>query len=396
MSELEFHPDANLFPLMTGAEYDALKADIQAHGQHEPIYTWQGQIVDGRNRYRACQDLGIPCLMREWDGRGSLVGFIVSLNLHRRHLTPSQCVCVAVDMLPMFEAEAKKRQGKRNDLTSVKDLTEVILPQRATEQAAKATGTNRQYISDAKRIKEESPETFAKIVLGEMTLPEAKRETAKAERDKARAEVAIAGAAVAPSDRWYIYQGDIRTWTAPRQYDFIITDPPYPKEYLPLWESLAERAAEWLKPDGLLIAMSGQSYLDEIYKLMGKHLSYYWTSCYLTPHQPTPLRQKQVNTSWKPLLVYSLNGDYSGKTFGDVYTSPQPGKDNHDWEQSVDGMLAIIKQVCLPGQYILDPFCGAGTTGVAAIKHGCLFDGLEMEQDNVNISKGRLNDQAAA
>ncbi len=211
------------------------------------------------------------------------------------------------------------------------------------------------------------------------------------ENEQKRAEKAAAGADLPQSDNhWRGEVADISTWRASQQYDFIITDPPYPKEYLPLYSILARRAKEWLKPTGLLIAMCGQSYLNEIYKLMGEHLTYYWTSCYLTPHQPTPLRQKQVNTSWKPLLIYSPSGEYSGKTFGDVYTSPQPDKENHEWEQSEEGMLAIIKQVCLPGQSILDPFCGSGTTGVAALRHGCIFAGIDTDEQAVNISKARL------
>ena len=67
---------------------------------------------------------------------------------------------VALDILPMLEEEAKERQGVRNDIatTSVNFLTEVVAePQRATAQAAAITGTNRQYVSDAKRISTEAP-----------------------------------------------------------------------------------------------------------------------------------------------------------------------------------------------------------------------------------------------
>jgi DNA modification methylase len=212
------------------------------------------------------------------------------------------------------------------------------------------------------------------------------------ERTEARTKLAEAGAFVPMSEKWCVYHGDIATWKAPRQYDFIITDPPYPKEYLPLYGVLAERAKEWLKPEGLLIAMCGQSYLNTIYRLMDKHLTYYWTASYLTPGQPTPLRQVNVNSTWKPLLIYENWVKYTGKIFGDVFKSDGNDKENHKWGQSESGMFDIISKICLPGQYILDPFCGAGTTGVAAIKHGCLFDGLELEIDNVNISKERIDD----
>jgi DNA modification methylase len=194
---------------------------------------------------------------------------------------------------------------------------------------------------------------------------------------------------ILPSDRWHIWQADMRYWRAQQQYDFIITDPPYPKEYLYLYEILADRAKEWLKPEGLLIAMCGQSYLNEIMETMCEHVTYYWTAAYLTPGQPTPLRQRQVNTTWKPLLIFSI-ADYKGKIFGDVFKSDGNDKSLHEWGQSVSGMYDIVSKICLPGQTILDPFCGAGTTGIAALKHGCLFDGIDLEQETVDIAKGRL------
>lgn len=183
---LDFHPAANIFPLMTGDDYAALVADIAEHGQREPIWLHtDGRIIDGRNRYRACCDLGIVPECETWDGKGSLIAFVVSLNLHRRHLTSSQRAVVALDILPMLEAEAKERQGQRNDLTSVKKLTDVE-PQRATDQAAAMTGTNRQYVSDAKAIAQAAPDLLENIRSGETTITAAKREIKERKREERR------------------------------------------------------------------------------------------------------------------------------------------------------------------------------------------------------------------
>src|SRR5262249_16132749 len=92
---LKFHPLADLFPLMSGEEFDALVADIKANGLHEPIKLYEGKILDGRNRYRACMALGGSfghnTIVRLEDG-GDLdpVAFFISKNIHRRHLTAEQ------------------------------------------------------------------------------------------------------------------------------------------------------------------------------------------------------------------------------------------------------------------------------------------------------------------
>src|SRR5262249_43728857 len=97
MNRLEFHPLANLFPLIEGWEFDELVADIAAHGVREPIWLYDGQIIDGRNRYRAASIAGVDCPMREYTGDDP-AAFVVSLNLKRRHLNDAQRAMVAAKL----------------------------------------------------------------------------------------------------------------------------------------------------------------------------------------------------------------------------------------------------------------------------------------------------------
>jgi hypothetical protein len=111
MSELQFHPLAALFPLMAGEEFDALVADIKANGLREKIDLYRGKIVDGRNRYLALQRLGIDpsaepskycrkaiyahttggeIAPHEQDNDARVRAYIISKNIHRRHLTADQ------------------------------------------------------------------------------------------------------------------------------------------------------------------------------------------------------------------------------------------------------------------------------------------------------------------
>lgn len=182
---LEFHPVANIFPLLQGEEFEALKADIRTNGLIEPIWLHpDGRIIDGRNRYRACNETGTEPKFEIWDGKGSLVGFVLSLNLHRRHLDSSQRAAVAVEILPMLEEEARERQLatlKQNQVDTpplVNSLTNGNSG-RAAEQAATILNTNRQYVSDAKRLKQEAPDLFEQVKAGELSIPQAKQEIAR-------------------------------------------------------------------------------------------------------------------------------------------------------------------------------------------------------------------------
>ena len=90
-NEIGFHPLAAIFPLMEGAEFDELVADIKANGQRQWIVTYEGMILDGRNRYRACLAAGVkPGVQKGDDCVGDPAAYVVSANIHRRHLNAKQ------------------------------------------------------------------------------------------------------------------------------------------------------------------------------------------------------------------------------------------------------------------------------------------------------------------
>lgn len=117
---MTFHPVANIFPLIEGDALAELAADIKANGLREPILLDldDGSILDGRNRFRACALAGVEPHFETWDGKGSRLGLVVSLNLHRRHLDAGQRGMVAARVVPLFAEEARQRQlkGVRPDL----------------------------------------------------------------------------------------------------------------------------------------------------------------------------------------------------------------------------------------------------------------------------------------
>lgn len=191
------HPAAAIFPLMGLEELESLAQDIATHGQREPIELLNGLVLDGRNRQAACMRAGVTPLVCELEEIESPVAYVLSKNLHRRHLTPSQRAAIAVEALPLFEAEARERQrlseGRgRKGRVKLPDLPPGEFGQ-ARDKAAATTGASPRYVSDAKRLKAEHPDLYEQVRQGGVSLAEAKREAKrlKAEQDAATVQFVV-------------------------------------------------------------------------------------------------------------------------------------------------------------------------------------------------------------
>jgi len=112
-TELKNHPAADAFPMMDAARLDELKADILANGQREPVTVCEGMILDGRNRYRACVELGITPATREFDG--DPWAFAWSLNGARRDLAEVQRALIYRDVCYESMKWWRKRQAINED-----------------------------------------------------------------------------------------------------------------------------------------------------------------------------------------------------------------------------------------------------------------------------------------
>lgn len=134
--ELTQHPLSAAFPSMTDADFQALKDDIENNGQREPVIVLDGMVLDGWHRYRACAELGLPVEKFTFGGDDP-VAFVLSHNLHRRHLSASQRAAAVV----ACTAWAPPHRTKKVEMVSTLSTN---------DQLAKAAGTTVRTITDAK------------------------------------------------------------------------------------------------------------------------------------------------------------------------------------------------------------------------------------------------------
>jgi ParB-like chromosome segregation protein Spo0J len=193
----KIHPAAELFPMIDTEELNALADDINANGLIDPIVIYKGQVLDGRNRLAACERAGVePRVIHTtlMDGQIGPTEWVLSKNLHRRQLTKSQAAAVAVEAEALFAIEAKARMAEAGASAApgrpAQKGTEIIpevsaQPAESRELAGELLGVNPRYVSDAKKLRDEAPETYERVKAGKLNIQQAKREAVieQAQRD---------------------------------------------------------------------------------------------------------------------------------------------------------------------------------------------------------------------
>lgn len=120
------HPAAEIFPMMVDSQFAEFKKDIETYGVKEWGTLYLGQVLDGRNRYKACQELGIEMTFCEIEDTEDFdpVAYVLSHNLHRRHLTESQRSMVAAKVAKM--THGGNRKGDQEDNCTLEQAASIM------------------------------------------------------------------------------------------------------------------------------------------------------------------------------------------------------------------------------------------------------------------------------
>jgi hypothetical protein len=177
----EFHEFSSMFPLMEGAEFEELVADIAANGQHEMIVMLDNKVLDGRNRYLACKNLGITPRLRDHNcADGEAIAYVWSANAHRRQLSAGQKAIAVVKREKLLE-HGGNRQGPRRQSASCSI---------SIGEAAKIANTSPRSIDRAKVIVERgTPEEIAAVESGKASLHSVAEKIAQKGRRRTGAEI---------------------------------------------------------------------------------------------------------------------------------------------------------------------------------------------------------------
>jgi DNA adenine methylase len=251
-----FHGLANVFPLLPPGELAALADDIKANGQRDDIVRLDGLILDGRDRWLACQDAGIQPRERDYDPARDgpdPVAFVVSANIRRRHLSAAQRALAAAELATM-------RQGERTDLPSREGRSQPV----SQAQAAALLGVGVASVERAAKVRRDGAAELVEAI-----------------KDGAVPVKVAAEAATLPKDQQAAVVAEVRQGKPARKaVAERLATPPAPT--MPAWRAQAEAAPPAEDEDhqvGKLVPPvkrhGGKRYLARhVLRLMPPHLHY--------------------------------------------------------------------------------------------------------------------------
>ena len=400
---------------------DAFIDSIREKGVLEPLVISDGkQIISGHRRWLAAQAADVdrvPVRKSSFDDDLSEREALIEFN-RQREKTPGQIVNEFEEMLAVERERAKERKGERTDLedepvgnvSHKSDGKERARDKAAEKIDADVSGRTLEKGLEVKQkaedetepeeVRETAKQQWQKLESGDESFSAARDEVKKAEnkvekQQQREQETEQFKQAVAEDDAVVVDHGDfadvLDDTTA--EYDHIITDPPYDEDAVAEWEKVAAIAADVLKPSGLLVAYSGKYHLPDVYQALQSELEYFWQCVVVHEGGGARVWPRNIRTNYKPVLVFAKPPVEKLDGLGhDVIEGGGREKSDHEWQQATAEAADLIGQLTEPNDRILDPMCGSGTTGVAALEQNRRVHLIDRDADAVEAARRRCAD----
>lgn len=447
------HPACKIFPALGREDLQVLADDIAENGLRNPIVMLKGKLLDGRNRWEACKIAKVNPRFTEFRGDDP-IGWVISQNLVRRHLTASQKAVVAFDLLPMLEKEAKQRQRRSRGRGKKGAPPGAPLSSngKASEIAARIAKSSARNVERVKAISKRAPELIDDIRAGKLTVAVAERLSSNQPNGKPRRQRRISSDVAA-----CVVHGDCMKLIPTLDdgsVNLTVTSPPYAEQRKGHYRGVSENDyPEWtVKWMGLLwdkLADDGSALIVIRPNIKKGVLADYvlrtrlalredgWTECdelvWLKPDAPPLGSNRRPRRTWESVLWFAKGGSpYVNLTacgresnrvgfvgslrFGVGGNSPVRGGQRGDVVNGVsrcsDVFVAAVggnekgldhpamfpkslaEQLILTfsreGDLVCDPFCGAGSTLSAARSHSRDYRGFDSALKYVRMAQKRL------
>jgi len=399
MQKLIINPELQaLIPPLTAEEYQQLTDNILAEGIREAILTWNGTIVDGHNRYAIAQEFGIPFTTKatEFSNLNECKEWMIRNQFGRRNLQAFQRSVLALELEQVFRDKAKANQAIQYKGSSLSQKSDEVKPIKTGKELAKIANVSHDTIAKVKVLQAKaSDEVKEQLRTGEVSINQAYKDIKKEEKVQQRLQQIEEKAEIGKNKSIDVdfRLGDFEEVFAniPNgSVDCIITDPPYPREFIECWTKLARFAKRVLKPNGFCIAYSGQMNLPEVISRMSQYLDYYWTFAVYHEGQTQIVNGVNIICRWKPILIFQNGRKQLPYVIQDYFISEKREKDGHEWQQSVSGVSYLIQKFTEENDLICEPFAGSGTTIIAAKQLNRQIIAAEINEQSYNVAKERI------
>lgn len=176
----------------------------------------------------------------------------------------------------------------------------------------------------------------------------------------------------------------------------VMADPPWLDDHAELRRPFVELAGRLLRPGGVVCCYTGTYGLPGWFEafLAEKNLKYVWTVASVN-QKDGKVRvhgkgKVPIQSAWRPILIYSKGEMEGGRVLFDVIQSSTQEKTHHPWQQPVEESLRLIKTFTKPGDLIIDPTCGSGSSGCACVIAGQGRRYLGLDRDPRSVRKAKL------
>ena len=408
-------------------DINSLADSISSVGLLQPIVINENnELIDGQRRIKAYEQLGrteVPVYRVELE---QIILGEFHANTNRKDFTSTERVKISNVVEEFFRKSSRNVgrprsnqkldentiEGPSPDLTNDESKNNVVklttFSGRIKDNLSRYLGVSRNTLEKEKQIieaAERDPQSFEdirqKVDKRKISIDKGFKIIQKQiKRDQILAAAAAASQSANESETVVLLRGDIREESkkiSEGSVDLIFTDPPYGSKDLSLYEDLAKVAFRVLKDGGSLVTYVNHCLIPEITKFMeDAGLARQWTLAIKLSGPFVHFHPKKVSIKWKPLLWF-VKGDNTNSLdyMADFVESKSAEKTSFEWEQSPIEAEHVISRLTVEDQTVCDPMMGEGTTGIAAVRLGRKFVGIEINSDRFKIAKTRIGNVAS-